>query len=91
MSGLLSHAKLIVYMKDGTEYEMVPTPLDIKQVQLHFRGQDPVEMEQTLFTSWKVLNNAGVVSDDFETFERQVKDYGVPGNGDGQEVDDPKA
>jgi len=87
MTGMLSAAKLVVYMSDGAKHEVVLKPRHVKAIQLYFRGKDPVDMEQTIYTCWLVLTESGEYFGDLEAFELALDDIGV---GEDDE-DSPKA
>ena len=77
MSGLLSLTRLIVYMSDGSKHEVVLKPRHVKAVQLRFRDENPVEMEQTIYMCWLVLKDSGLWLGDLEEFEQALDDIGI--------------
>jgi len=85
MSGLLSSARLIAYMADGSKHEVVMKPRHVKQMQLRFRDENPVDMEQTIYMCWLVLKDSGEWLGTLEDFELELDDISA---GD---APDPKA
>jgi hypothetical protein len=77
MSGMLSKAKLMAYMADGSKHEVALKPRHVKAVQLRFRDENPVEMEQTIYMCWLVLKDSGEWLGDLEEFEQALDDIGV--------------
>jgi len=85
MSGMLAKAKLVVFMADGAKHEVALKPRHIKAIQQHFVGQDPVDMEQAIYTCWLVLTESGEWFGTLEEFEMALDDI------DQLEAADPKA
>ena len=86
MNGWLANARLIAYMQDGSKFEVRPKPRHVKALQLRFRGEEPVEMERTIYTCWLVLKDSGEWMGTLEEFELALDDIGVP-----EDDPDPKA
>jgi len=85
MTGMLANVRLIAYMEDGSKHEVVMKPRHVKQMQLRFRDENPVDMEQTIYMCWLVLKDSGEWLGTLEDFELELDDISA---GD---APDPKA
>lgn len=75
---MLATARLIVFMEDGSKHEVAVKPRHVKALQLRFRDEPSVEMEQTIYLCWLVLKDSGEWLGTLDEFEQALADIGIP-------------